>query len=551
MGEVMRMPTKECERASNIKFKCDAGLFVEPEQQRFVDEHLATCPDCKLEQAVFDIAAKEDDNTGALPVFDDLTRRRYTDDIIARADELQFGTGAAEDNNTNSRARHARVYALVGGLIAASFAAVFIWTASPPPQIDSTPIQNTSVVAKNTEHGLNGRFVLLAGEVQIGRRNAAIGDLLMSGDHIETQDGRAAVSLPEEINLSVGPQTRLRVERSVNAEISVFVEHGQIQVALSPRGKRPSFQVITDKGRVNVTGTIFSVNAQARSVEVRVLRGKVEVTESNGRMRHLGTHGAMSLGSSRMWTISEKEEQDLWREVRVLELLDSEDNTVVDIHSRPAGAMVAIDSVLLGQTPISAAVRTGYRNIALSIGGKTVAQELIDVTSGTRLSRVFDLSSVSSEATASKDSQSESRHSAKDRGAGMGAESDEPKVSASELLDQAQNLRAERDWLGATATYRRLIGSYPGTDEARASLVSLGEIELDKLGDPAAALRHFRRYLDTGKRGPLVQEAMFGKAGAFHALGRPDAERQTLELFLERFPSAIQANQVQRRLVEL
>jgi TolA-binding protein len=122
--------------------------------------------------------------------------------------------------------------------------------------------------------------------------------------------------------------------------------------------------------------------------------------------------------------------------------------------------------------------------------------------------------------------------------------------SMKELLKRARALRLQREWRASAKVYEELIRRYPDTDEATASLVTLGDIQLSRLKNPIAALAHFNAYLGSG-RATLRPEALIGKAKALGRLGRAAEERATLETFLSRFPDALQAERVKARLEEL
>jgi hypothetical protein len=91
-----------------------------------------------------------------------------------------------------------------------------------------------------------------------------------------------------------------------------------------------------------------------------------------------------------------------------------------------------------------------------------------------------------------------------------------------------------------------LIASHPRSDEARVSWVSLGELELSELGQPAQALRSFESYLRLG--GPLTREARFGKIRALQSLSRGDEEKEAILGFLRDYPKSVQAASLRRRL---
>jgi outer membrane protein assembly factor BamD (BamD/ComL family) len=61
-------------------------------------------------------------------------------------------------------------------------------------------------------------------------------------------------------------------------------------------------------------------------------------------------------------------------------------------------------------------------------------------------------------------------------------------------------------WTQAAVTYRQLRRSHPGSAQAKTVLVALGQLQLDRPGQPAAAKQSFSAYLSAGG-GALSQEA--------------------------------------------
>jgi TolA-binding protein len=122
-----------------------------------------------------------------------------------------------------------------------------------------------------------------------------------------------------------------------------------------------------------------------------------------------------------------------------------------------------------------------------------------------------------------------------------------PAPSARTLLQRAQQRRLAREWRGAIRTYRELIRRHPGSSSARVAQVSIGTLQLDHLGRPAAALRSFGRYLRRHRRGTLAQEAAFGRLRALRALGRTCAELRGLRAFLKRYPRSLHRARAEQR----
>ncbi len=126
-----------------------------------------------------------------------------------------------------------------------------------------------------------------------------------------------------------------------------------------------------------------------------------------------------------------------------------------------------------------------------------------------------------------------------------------PKVNAGELLRQAHDLRSKGQWTMAADAYEKIIATFPQSFEAQSSRISVGLLYLDRLRMPAKALTMFDSYLGSRSSAPLAQEAAFGKARAFRAMGNTVAEMDTLEKFLEAYPAAIQTTRIRARLESL
>ena len=122
-------------------------------------------------------------------------------------------------------------------------------------------------------------------------------------------------------------------------------------------------------------------------------------------------------------------------------------------------------------------------------------------------------------------------------------------ASLQSLMALARNRKAAGDWRGAAESYKTLIRQFKDTDEARTSLVSLGQIYLKHLGRPDEAVRLFDGYLK--RSGPLAPEAFYAKSQALRAMGRASYETATLRRLLAGYPTGIYAESARKRLSEL
>jgi len=77
------------------------------------------------------------------------------------------------------------------------------------------------------------------------------------------------------------------------------------------------------------------------------------------------------------------------------------------------------------------------------------------------------------------------------------------------------------------------------------------ELLLDHLGKPGEALQLFQRTLNRKPSGLLTEEARYGIAACYRAMGDRENERRALGLFLATQPHSLLRSSVEARLAEL
>jgi len=112
-----------------------------------------------------------------------------------------------------------------------------------------------------------------------------------------------------------------------------------------------------------------------------------------------------------------------------------------------------------------------------------------------------------------------------------------PSLRPSELLGAARRHVAAGQTGRALATYATLRRQHPGSAEAHAANVSVGQLELRR-GRAKPALRAFSRYLTSGG-GALAEEAHWGKIRALHRLGRAGARDEAIDALRGSHPSSV------------
>jgi TolA-binding protein len=124
-----------------------------------------------------------------------------------------------------------------------------------------------------------------------------------------------------------------------------------------------------------------------------------------------------------------------------------------------------------------------------------------------------------------------------------------PTSTAADVFRQAHLARHAGNLESARALYAELQARFPGSDEARLSLVSMGKLLL-AAGRAEEAERQLSRYLSLGD-GELTEEALVGRAQSLERLGRSESERQVWERLLRQYPSSVYGASAKRRLADL
>jgi tetratricopeptide (TPR) repeat protein len=525
-----------CERAAEIGLAAAEDSPVPDEDADFLKRHLEECTDCRLERATDKLLAYDDDD---LPVaeLDDLSRRRLVDGIIDEHEAERAEAGAAKTSHTVTGGR------VTFGIIAA--AAVLLLCvvgvllsqqagdrrgAQPEPH----PVAASDFTAE---------LLLASGEITASGSVFQVRDQLPVGERLLVRDGEVAMGLPTGITVLGAAGTELVLGRLDDEAIRIDLERGDLLISATPGRSGPGFSIATGSGEVFVTGTVFSVVRTARAVDVSVYRGSVRIEEPGRKPRALAAGRTMALGAGEARPVDPPAEQAALLRARALDLLERGAGISVRVSSVPPGAAVMIDGSPIGATPVGAAVRPGHRKLEISLDGHAPVSERIEIGGEGAISRVFELKPIP--VASAVETGSEPAEKARP------VRPEPPVISARELLKIAQALRANRDWQGAVGAYSRLVESYPSSPEARSARVSMGSIQLDHLGRPQDAIRNFDAYLNQAPRGPLAPEAAYGRARSLRKLGRQHEERAALESFLERYPTAVQAGAVVRRLAEI
>lgn len=554
-----------CRQAETLALMEAAGKVLTAAQRESLEGHRAACPGCGTLEAAAALL-RDHDGQGSAPPLDDLAAQRMVNDVLGALDAPKARSGSA----TAGRLRYRLVAAAAALLLVGAGLGVTLHQLLKP--------SDTDAVDAPAAQSPGARVRLSAGRVQLDEAPAELGLAVRPGQTLRVESGQAALGLPGATVLLEGSSS-VRVQQLSGHNTTLRLERGKLLASVRPRPGRPHFTVLTAAGRVEVTGTVFSVEHSARGVTVSVLRGQVRVLE-RGRPARLVGRGMQTLMRATTGPapsgyreanrpLDADTQAEAWRRVRVLDLIHAKRSAKVTLQSHPAGALVFVDGLLLGQTPLVSRLRAGHHRIVLrKVGHRPVSKDLhvaegADSTWEVNLASAFAAQRPAPATGPTPDpTPLATRTVPRRRPASTPAPpSTAPILSPPatppaaptprELAMRARKQRAAHKWRAAAATFSELIRRYPASGRARTARVSLGLILLDRLGNAQGALTQFSAYLAGNRVGALAPEASYGRIRALRRLGRRTAEIRALKSFLRLYPRSIQVKNARRRLTQL
>jgi hypothetical protein len=295
-------------------------------------------------------------------------------------------------------------------------------------------------------------------------------------------------------------------------------------------------------------------------VRTTVLHGKVRVGSDGGKEELVSEHQRAEVRGARATVapIGRSDESPEWALLGPAKLWSNPVSATLELRGVPAGSEVLLDGQAIGVAPLSSLIPAGMHRLQIRIDGRIAASREF-------VSEVGQLTAISFEGQL-LDAEPELVVKPSSRASSGIARAERPSVAvqpialpeptvdtvpaAAEMLHDARRLmRAER-FAEAAGRYQALRDAYPHSPEAHTVLVSLAELQLDRLHQPAAALDTLELYLREG-RGALVEEARQVRIRALRSLGRIGAEADAIAEFLREHPRSFEAAALRQRAAEL
>jgi hypothetical protein len=386
---------------------------------------------------------------------------------------------------------------------------------------------------------------------------------LAEGSTLAVGDGSACLAMDPGIDVCTKGNTQLRLSRTHSIWRRLDLESGKVAVQLVPQPDGWRFSIVADGVWSTAVGTAFTVeHGAAEGVRTTVLNGKVRVGSDGGREQIVTAHqrAHVHAGTSALEAVSRSDESPEWALLRPASLWSNPVSATLQLRGVPANAEILLDAQAIGEGALSTVVPAGAHSVQVRVNGVVTAARDFTAQAGQLSVLSFSAQELAPPA-AQPPAVIEPHASVRVTGIHHNVETPataEPVAqavpaaapSAAEMLAEAhKQMRASR-FDEAAAQYQALRQAYPDSAEARTVLVSLAELQVDRLGSPDLALRNLDRYLEGGN-GALVEEARRVRIRALRTLGNHDGEASAIEEFLAAHPKSFQAPALRQRMGEL
>ena len=252
--------------------------------------------DSNLDGALIDIF-NDAPSCGAFGTIDDLSRRRMMNQIL-EIDDMPIPDG----DERGPRPRY--VYAALAGI-----AALIVMSL-----VGTWLLRTTSFFSngESSHHGgYYGEVQRTGGALYFNGRMADVHAPIPVGRSIRTDTSDAMLRLPTGIAWQLEPHSRGNIAPLQPDRLEVNVLKGESWFRVDPTRSGPSFSVNTKMGRIEVTGTIFVVNAEPSEVRITLLKGEVWVIRPSGHRDRVSSGHVLSLGQNTQRRLSPDTRQQM------------------------------------------------------------------------------------------------------------------------------------------------------------------------------------------------------------------------------------------------
>lgn len=336
---------------------------------------------------------------------------------------------------------------------------------------------------------------------------------------VEASGAPLRVQASDGSSITVAPSARVEVVENTDRTFGTLVSRGQARFDVRPGGPR-RWTVDCGAFVIEVVGTTFVVDRDATTARVAVERGEIVVRGEAvpGRVVHLRagqdlavatTADARGAGSSEARPAAATSE------------------------ARPAGVDEATPPAPPPSDRAAGPVPAGTAPAV--VGGDAAPRATPSVGAGAAPSAM----AAPVPAAPWRDLAREGRYH--DAWSALGADGVRRAAggaSVDELLALADVARLSGHPGEAVAPLERVLREHGGDGRASLAALTLGRLQLDALGQPAAAAASLNRAIAAGLPGGLAEDALARRVEAYARAGDPGAARVAYAELERRFPSS-------------
>jgi ferric-dicitrate binding protein FerR (iron transport regulator) len=509
----------ECGRFWEVADRRAAGGQVSATEEQELREHVCACPACAASEEMSRLVS-DLDVQGAARWLDDGAQDRWVEDVLRRKREAEAACSPAADVGRTASVSSGASRAVPRPSGSSRYRG---WAIAAVATLAAAFVAGVVLLGRyvSRDEGVRSQpsdeatFILVSGSVRVAAGSVRPGDPLQVGQLIDVGAGRAGVRLCGRAELYLDAAGRLGLIEARAGRCEVRLESGRVAVDARGLARGSQLVVSTSAGDVRATGTVFVVEVVDGGVEARVLEGSVELIVPSQPSRALSVSQAMRLAGRTSRTLSSAEAE------RDRQLLPEFVPTAAE--RSPVGTEAAPPSA-----PPAAIAQREPQEMKPEPAVSVSPPESEPVRGAT--ARLTEAAPAD---------------------AAVPTDAARVEPTAMELLDAARRARAASDWPGAAAVYEELTTRFAESPEACVTLVPLGQLRLERLGDAAGALGAFEEYLRCSSSGGLAEEASWGRIEALEVLARPVEEAEAIRAFLAEHPASLRIGQARRRLAEL
>ncbi|RYZ07604.1 MAG: PEGA domain-containing protein [Myxococcales bacterium] len=512
----------DCATWAALSDKAAIGEALTSEERLYLRSHPSGCRDCATEARLWESLGQALEDPSRLTC--------WSPDEGAGPAPRAWLSGW--QRRPASWRRSAVAVAAVLGAAAAASAAIWIPLepgSSSRQALVPSEARGPAATAPTRARNGSARLALAAGEVFVNGRPAVAGQFLTRGSALSVEQGRACVLVPPGVAACLEGGTALSIETLEVDRRRFRLHQGHVVAHLDRQPAGSSFGFETSAGSVVAKGTIFSLKTDGSAVTLRVHEGVVLSDQGTRETPFEAPRAARFVAGAEP---SEPLEGTELADTTLVDLTKyfTEQAQSLLVVQAAVGSTVALGNLQLGAAPVTALLMPGSYRMEVARAGHASIVEQVQVEPGAETARNYEATPAVSDVANRPDLKPHAQGGS----------------TAAKLLEQARELRAGGRYKEAHAMYQRLLREHARSAEARVALVSLGELQLSRLGDASAALRSFDAYLRGG--GSLSQEASYGRIRALRGLGRSSDARAASDAFLKAYPKSVQAAALRKEL---